>query len=166
MVNLLCTQSLSLIGTSFEFTDQMSINIESLTILRSKVKGLESLNSQKKLTELSLSFLQKVNNLDLIREVKSLKKLTINTVKVSHLPNFTKLDSLKGIYLENIGKVNNLDIIASASNLEEFVFYNAKEYEASDFLFLNDMKVLQKVIIDLNSEKKMNELNSFLKIKK
>lgn len=77
---------------------------------------------------------------------------------VSELPSFRQLGKLRRIYLESMLSLTTLFPITGAIALEDLGYANAKQFEVSDFDFLENLRSLRRVAIGFNNTKRNEEM--------
>lgn len=81
---------------------------------------------------------------------------------VSELPSFRQLGKLRRIYLESMLSLATLFPITGAISLEDFGYANAKQFEVSDFNFLEKLRSLRRAAIGFNNTKRNEEMEALL----
>lgn len=81
---------------------------------------------------------------------------------VSELPSIRQLSKLRRIYLESMFGLTTLSPITGAIALEDFGYANAKQFEVSDFDFLENLRSLHRVAIGFNNTKRNKEMEALL----
>lgn len=82
---------------------------------------------------------------------------------VSELPSFRQLEKLRRIYLESMLRLTTLLPITGAIALEEFGYASARQFEVSDFGFLENLRSLRRVAIGFDNAKRNLEMEALLR---
>lgn len=113
---------LSLVDTNLELENlnflKNSKTLDSLTIINTKIKNLDTLNEFKNLTILDLADLD-ISNLSL----NNLESLFLKNCNIKTTPDDINFDNLYEVELDNC-KISNLDFLNNCSNLEDLIIKN------------------------------------------
>ncbi|MDR1452001.1 MAG: hypothetical protein LBI57_06725, partial [Helicobacteraceae bacterium] len=116
------------------------------------------------LKELGLSSIKSIENIDAIKDFKTIEKLYLSGAKIKLLPDMSKLIKLETLYLNNLKAWENTEILKTIPNLKhlELREINTK-LEAERFYFLTEIETLNEIefkFIDFN-KKRIDLLNKW-----
>jgi len=113
------------------------------------------------LEELSILQINKLENIDGIKDFVSLKKLRISLSKLKTLPEMNKLENLRELKL-NLKSWENPEVLKTIPALEKLYMEEINpKLDAEKFYFLTEMQTLKKIdfrFIDFN-KKRIEKLN-------
>jgi hypothetical protein len=125
-----------------------------------------TLLNKQTLEELSITAINKLENIDTIKHFSTLKKLTLSASKIKKLPEMNKLANLRELRLELMKAWENPEIIKTIPSLEKLKLEEINtKLNAEQFYFLTEIKTLKEIdirFIDFN-KKRMDKLHKWFK---
>ena len=128
------------------------------------IRDFSGLGHLKHLEEMTLIRNYKIENLDFLTALKSVKKLYISDFnKIQTLPSLA-LEELKELRLVTLKNIKQLQGIADAINLEELSIYaGSKALVPSDLWFIERLKKLRVLNVRFDNAHDQEEFNAFRK---
>ncbi|MCP1996315.1 hypothetical protein [Flavobacterium sp. HSC-61S13] len=139
----LTTIYLSATTNSFSFLKSLN-KIEKLSIDHCMTSNDFSWFNKPSLTDLSITSIKMLENVDSIAELENLNTLKLDASKVKILPNLIGLKNLKKLELSNMKVWENPEVLMSLSKLEELQLNEINtKLKAEQFYFLAEIDTLK-----------------------
>lgn len=123
-----------------------------------------TLLNKQTLEELSITTINKLENVNAIKYFSALKKLRLSASKIVKLPKMNKLENLRELKLELMKAWENPEIIKTLPSLEKLKLEEINtKLNAERFYFLTEMKTLKEIdfrFMDFNKNR-IDKLNKW-----
>lgn len=122
------------------------VNLESLAILNSQIENLSGIFSLRKLKELRLGNLKKINSLHELGNLKDLEILEIQKCKeISDVSVIFNLINLKRLLINDLGNISSIKGIENLTKLNDFLFYESTNIIDGDLFPITKLPALKNI---------------------